>query len=286
MDDNMLDVEASEVRHQLRRILASGNFKASARNRHFLEYVVEETLAGRAERIKAYTIAISVFGRAAGFNPDLDSIVRIEAGRLRRSLEHYYLTAGIDDAFRITIPKGTYVPAFGPTLPLDQPASVPTLPPAATTRAPSGRRSPAVLVMPFEEGGDPSAFSNITRGFTRLLIVGLTRFTDLMVFGSETTLAFGRSRNFVTDFSGDFILTGGTTITTTSFSVEALLIDANTGRSLWAESFERSLDLTQIVRTRNEVASRVVRTLAQPNGAIANIWRLKPIACNESAARR
>ena len=45
------------------RILASPSFDASERNRSFLTYVVEEALAGRAERIKAYTIATAVFGR-------------------------------------------------------------------------------------------------------------------------------------------------------------------------------------------------------------------------------
>src|SRR5512144_2970780 len=100
----MRDVGAREVQDQLRRILASDGFHASARNRRFLEYVVEETLAGRADRIKAYNIATSVFGRGADFDPDLDSIVRIEAGRLRRSLDHYYLTAGGADALLIGIP--------------------------------------------------------------------------------------------------------------------------------------------------------------------------------------
>ena len=78
---------ASAVRAELHRILASPNFDASERSRNFLAYVVEEALAGRADRIKAYTIATAVFGRDEGFDPQLNSIVRIEAGRLRRWLE-------------------------------------------------------------------------------------------------------------------------------------------------------------------------------------------------------
>ncbi len=105
MDDLISDIGASDVREQLRRILASDGFVASARNRRFLEYVVEETLAGRADRIKAYSIATSVFGRGPDFNPDLDSIVRIEAGRLRRSIDHYYLTAGGTDASGFRSPR-------------------------------------------------------------------------------------------------------------------------------------------------------------------------------------
>ena len=93
-------------------MLVSADFDASERNRSFLRHVVEETLAGRAERIKAYNIATSVFGRDDRFDPQLDSIVRIEAGRLRRSLERYYLTSGRDDPVRIGVPKGSYVPTF------------------------------------------------------------------------------------------------------------------------------------------------------------------------------
>ena len=101
-----------EVRAFLRKLLASSDFNASERNRRFLSYVVEETLGGRGSGIKAYTIALAAFDRGADFDPLADPIVRIEAGRLRRSLEHYYLTSGRTDAVRIDIPKGSYVAAF------------------------------------------------------------------------------------------------------------------------------------------------------------------------------
>ena len=103
---------AEDVRAQLARLLASHAFPASARRRKLLEYVVEQTLAGRGDRLKAYDLAVSVLGRDASFDPQGDPIVRIEVGRLRRDLEHYYLTDGRADPIRITIPKGHYVPAF------------------------------------------------------------------------------------------------------------------------------------------------------------------------------
>ncbi|MBS7813799.1 hypothetical protein, partial [Roseococcus pinisoli] len=87
-DDHNNDVPPDAVREQLRRILDSPGFDASERNRNFLAYVVEEALEGRSARVKAYTIATTVFRRDASFDPQLDSIVRIEAGRIRRSLEH------------------------------------------------------------------------------------------------------------------------------------------------------------------------------------------------------
>jgi len=97
---------------QLERILSSREFDASERNRRFLRYVVDETLSGRADRIKAYSIATSVFDRDKSFDPQTDPIIRIEASRLRRSLERYYLTAGRSDPIQITIPKGSYIPRF------------------------------------------------------------------------------------------------------------------------------------------------------------------------------
>ena len=103
---------ADEVREQLERVIASPEFSASERDRKFLRYVVEETLAGRADRIKGYSIGTEVFGRDASFDAQSDPVVRIEAGRLRRALERYYLMDGRADPIRIDIPKGAYVPTF------------------------------------------------------------------------------------------------------------------------------------------------------------------------------
>ena len=69
--------------------------------------------AGRArDRLKAYDLAVAVLGRDERFDPQNDPIVRIEVGRLRRDLEHYYADAGSGDPIRIAIPKGHYVPTF------------------------------------------------------------------------------------------------------------------------------------------------------------------------------
>jgi hypothetical protein len=106
-------ITADDVRVQLARILAS-DFDASERNRRFFSHIVEEKLAGRGDRIKAYGIAIAVFERDDSFDPQSDPIVRIEASRLRRSLERFYLLTGKDDPLRIEIPKGGYVPLFRP----------------------------------------------------------------------------------------------------------------------------------------------------------------------------
>jgi adenylate cyclase len=100
------------IQDALQRVVASRDFMNSERKRRFLKFVVQETLAGRADRIKAYSIALDAFDRDPSFNPIADPVVRIEAGRLRRCLEHYYLGEGAADRIRITIPKGGYVPHF------------------------------------------------------------------------------------------------------------------------------------------------------------------------------
>lgn len=245
-----------DIRRELARILASPNFDASERNRHFLSYVVEEALAGRAGRIKAYSVATEVFGREPKFDPQLDSIVRIEAGRLRRSMERYYLTDGRASPLRIEIPRGGYAPVFTDTSPV-------ALPPLAS--------APHVLIAAFEEEGDQSAFPTFTRGFARSLIVALTRFTGLRVFGAETALRHpaevgpGAARR---ELEADYLVTGQTSLGPDRFGIEVLLIEAASGRAVWAEAFERRLRPSEIITLRNDVANRVARALAQPYGAI------------------
>ena len=104
--------EADEraVRGQLARIIASGAFAQSQRRQRFLSYVVEETLAGRGDRLKGYSVGVEVFDRRADFDPAIDPIVRIEATRLRDKLREYYGTEGRNDPVRIELPKGSYAP--------------------------------------------------------------------------------------------------------------------------------------------------------------------------------
>ncbi|MBX4940323.1 hypothetical protein [Rhizobium binae] len=104
--------EPEIIRAQLDRILTSPEFLAPERGRRFLQYIVEETLDGRGEQLKASTIAQAVFGRDASFDAQNDPVVRIEAGRIRRALERYYLVCGSSDPIEITIPKGGYAPHF------------------------------------------------------------------------------------------------------------------------------------------------------------------------------
>jgi TolB-like protein len=104
--------DRGRIREQLDRILSNPEFQAPDRGHRFLQYVVEEALEGRGEQLNAYTIAQAVFGRGVGFDAQSDPVVRIEAGRIRRALERYYLVCGGNDPVTITIPKGHYAPSF------------------------------------------------------------------------------------------------------------------------------------------------------------------------------
>jgi len=105
-------IPAAEIRSELELVLRSRVFFQSHRIRRFLRFVVEESLLGQPHRLKEYLIGLEVFDRREVFDPRVDSIVRVEARRLRYKLEEYYRTEGREDSIRIVLRKGSYVPIF------------------------------------------------------------------------------------------------------------------------------------------------------------------------------
>ena len=103
---------SQEIRTHLERILASREFTSAPRLSAFLRFVVETTLDGKAGEIKESLIAVEVYGRPADYNPQIDSTVRVEAGRLRTRLQKWYASEGGNEGVRIELPKGGYVPIF------------------------------------------------------------------------------------------------------------------------------------------------------------------------------
>lgn len=101
-----------EIDAALEAVLASAVFAQAGRSRELLRFVVAETLAGRGERLKGYTIAVEVFQRSADFDAQSDPLVRVEAGRLRKRLTEYYHGVGRNDLVRIALPRGGYAPTF------------------------------------------------------------------------------------------------------------------------------------------------------------------------------
>lgn len=215
------------IRDQLQQILSSGDFARSERLSKFLRFIVEETIAGRSDRLKAYTIALSVFERPTSFDPQADPLVRIEATRLRRALEHYYLTEGRTDHLVICVPKGGYIPVFEPRadgqddpLPAAEPAlrtPALTAPPAmwwkrrglvagavACTllviagvgathqwlRAPQPKDStdaPVLAVLPFRSAGSDEPGQRVVEGLEEAVIDELAKLGDIRVLGRESS---------------------------------------------------------------------------------------------------
>jgi Tol biopolymer transport system component len=110
------------VHRQLEKIIASARFASAHKLTHFLRVIVDESLAGRGDQIKEYTIGVEVYSRRPGYDPRLDSTVRVEAVKLRKRLSEYYAGEGQNDSVIITIPKGRYAPVFESRMP-DRPSS-------------------------------------------------------------------------------------------------------------------------------------------------------------------
>lgn len=105
-------VNSRVIEDELARLLKSREFQDSDRMCRFLRFTVETTLAGRANELKEYSIALAVFDRDPDFDPRADPVVRSEARRLRGKLASYYANEGAQDEVIIELPKGGYVPQF------------------------------------------------------------------------------------------------------------------------------------------------------------------------------
>ncbi len=110
MDETPLD--RAGVLAELEKILSDPAFKRADRSSTLLRFLVEQTLEGRAERLKEYTLGAEALGRGESFDPRIDPVVRAEASRLRGRLELYYQTAGQEAPVIINLAKGSYVPSF------------------------------------------------------------------------------------------------------------------------------------------------------------------------------
>ena len=93
-------------------MVASRTFRQSKRLVRFLSFIVERALLGQGDQINEYLIGVEVYERPASFDPQIDTIVRTEARRLRLKLQQYYDTEGCHDPILVDVPKGAYAPLF------------------------------------------------------------------------------------------------------------------------------------------------------------------------------
>jgi hypothetical protein len=109
-----MGLEHEAIRAQVDRLLQSKTFETSEAHRRLLQYLAVETLAGKADRLKEYTIGLEAFGKPASYDPRQDSIVRLQVGRLRQKLSAYYETEGAEDPVHVGLPKGAFKLIFEP----------------------------------------------------------------------------------------------------------------------------------------------------------------------------
>lgn len=258
------------IRDQLDRILGHSEFQATDRLRAFLRFVVEEALAGRGAAIRGYTIATRVFRRSENFDPSRDPIVRIEAGRLRRALERYYLVAGGLDPIRIDIPKGRYVPRFHRQTPARGGANSPSTNGSDGLLPDDG---PCVAILPFRDlTGDPDrAF--FVNGLVEELVNELNHYENIIAVPCGP-LTGGPVHGAVDPGDRDtigarFVLGGSVRRDTTELKIAAQLTDTATVRQVWGESYKVSLEASGLIATQEELAADVIAAIADEYGVIA-----------------
>ena len=249
------------IREQLDRILGHAEFQVTEKNRNFLRYVVEETLAGRSERIKGFSIAIEVFGRDSDFDAAQDPVVRIQAGRLRRAIERYYLVTGMQDPIRIEIPKGHYIPVFTKGSGSKPPPSRDKNLPSQSTLAES---CPVVLIVPFKDLTGKPEHAYLGLGLATELSFELGHCADLRVVqyreGSPNLMGMG--------IKPDFTVEGSVFCDDNDLKVVAQLIDSKTGVQLWIDSLKSPFESAHLIDFQERTANSIAAQIAGEHGVI------------------
>jgi serine/threonine-protein kinase len=262
--------QRDEIEAQLARILESRIFLQSERLRRFLRFAVDLALAGETERIKEYTLGRDVFDRDASYDPRVDSIVRVEARRLRRKLDEYYREIGAHDPVRIEIHQGSYVPLFRYAT-----ATGPTLLPFPEAHArPLNPRTVAVL--PFRNLSPDSAQEFFCDGMTEEILNTLATIAELNVVARTSVFHFKGVAADVREIGGQLgagtVIEGSVRSAGERLRISAQAIDAGSGVALWSGSFDR--EVTDIFAVQDEIAR-----------AIADSLRVSLGPAHETAAR-
>ena len=256
------------IRAQLKRILGHAEFQATDKMHDFLRFVVEETLAGRSRHIKGFTIATEVYGRDADFDAAHDPVVRIQAGRLRRAMERYYLVSGGQDPIRIEIPKGSYVPVFseGPGY-----ESFPNHVGALPTAQRSTTSWPSVLILPFEDLTGNSDLAYLGVGLATELCVELGHCEDLRV------MLYRAGPLDVQELNArpDFMVSGNVRFDGSIVKIVVQLTDGATGEQYWVESLKSSLESGNLIAFQEKTANSIAVHIAAEHGVIARTMTLQ-----------
>ncbi len=250
-----------EVDLQIQRILTSPDGRITPQQSALLKYVVNQTLAGKADRIKGYTIATEVFGRRSDFDQNIDPIVSIQAARLRRALADYYYGAGNQDPLRIDIPKGSYVPEFERR---QSKATAPAAPSRHTGIAVKSRW-PAVIVRPLRNlSGDPELdYWGI--GLAMELAHELNRYPDIRVMTHQA----GNPEPTIDPGAVQFSIDGNVRGDSTKIKISAQLTNTQTRRMVWSESYRFAAATDGLIAFQEDISRSIAVKIAGQHGSVA-----------------
>jgi TolB-like protein/Flp pilus assembly protein TadD len=253
-----------KVTGQLNRILTSKAFRQADRLKRFLTFIVEETVAGRGERLKEFVVGVEVFGKDDSFDPRNDPIVRVQARRLRAQLARYYREEGPGDDLVIDIPKGGYATTFKP---LKSPA--PKRPMASSLISRN-----TVLVLPFADHSPGSDQKYFCEGVSEEIIHTLAGIHTIRLVALTAALTALDSdspcdvREAADRLNAALIVSGSVRKSGEEARITTNLIDTATGCYLWSGSIDRKMD--NIFALQEEVARAIAEQLKTELAASAH----------------
>jgi TolB-like protein len=253
---------------QIQKIFRCSVFSVSDILRRFLSYIIEETLAGRSNTIKEYTIAVNVLNKPVSFKPQHDAIVRIHAGRLRRALNYYYKEAGLADDIEISVPKGSYVPVFK-NKQFELSNQEQDSKPFHLENTPETIR---VAVMPFSTFETEISRQAFTDNLGQQLSAELGRFPDISIISYYTTQRLN-SRNrdiqqLANQFGAQYVITGSVQFTARKLRVAIQLSETYSGAQIWTETFRRNYSSSGLFEIGDNIVSSIIDVMGDFNGVI------------------
>jgi serine/threonine-protein kinase len=240
-----------QIRAALEKILGSAGFRNSERMRRFLRTTVERTLDGVTDQLKEFSLGHDVFDRGQDYDPRTDSIVRVEARRLRKKLRAYYEGEGLLDKIVIQFHPGKYIPSFSP-------ASAGTPVEAEKLLDPK-----TVAVLPFSNLSSDPEQSYFCDGISEDIIDALSTVRDLNVLGRGTTFMLRDPakdpREIGAILSAGTIVEGSVRKAAGMLRVSARLIDTQTGHVRWSTTVDRPE--TDVFAIKDEIATAITANL-------------------------
>jgi TolB-like protein len=243
--DQETDPTPSAVRAQVAALVRSPLFANSERLVSFLRFVVDETLDGRSSSLKESVIGNAVYGRAASYDPRIDSTVRVEARRLRGKLTDYYAGEGRLDSVRIRLPTGGYVPILEFNPDGDEPSTPTTAAAVACNNIFKDGPGTALAIMPFVALSRDPEDETFAEGLTDEMMFVLGRAQGLRIASRSTRLQYmdkGYSVSALArDLKVDAVLQGTVRRESDSILVTIEVSDP-TGFVVWSDRFDAPAD--------------------------------------------